>query len=63
MGEQMTFKSWLVQHNITQTELAKQLGISVTMVNAKVNGKSEFTLSQIRKICQIYDLSADIFLV
>ncbi len=63
MGEQMTFKAWLVQHGITQRELAKQLGISVTMVNAKVNGRREFTLAQIRKICQMYELSADIFLV
>lgn len=63
MGEKITFKAWLVQHRITQMEIANLLGISLTMANKKVNGRSEFTLPQVRTICEKYNLSADIFLL
>jgi predicted XRE-type DNA-binding protein len=49
MGEKMSFKAWLVQNNITQSEVARLLGISLTSVNAKINGRGEFTLRQ-RKV-------------
>lgn len=62
MGEKMSFKAWLVQNNITQSEVARLLEISLTSVNAKINGRGEFTLRQIRTICSHYNISADIFL-
>lgn len=57
----ITFKAWLVNNGISQTELAKLLGVSFTAVNAKVNGRSQWTLPQVKKICTKYNLSADIF--
>lgn len=62
MNERMSFKAWLVQNNITQLEIARLLGISLTSVNSKINGRGDFTLRQIRTICQKYNISADIFL-
>ncbi len=62
MPEQLRFKAWLVVNNVTQTELAKVLGLTIQAVNSKVNGKTDFTLKQIKKICETYDVSADIFL-
>lgn len=62
MPEQLRFKAWLVVNNVTQTELAKVLGLTLQAVNSKVNGKTDFTLKQIKKICETYDVSADIFL-
>lgn len=58
----MNFKAWLVENHIKQKELCELLGISMTMVNAKVNGRSPWTLEQIKKICKKYSISADIFL-
>lgn len=59
---EMSFKAWLVEHGITQTSLAKTLGVSLAITNAKVNGRSRWTLDQIRTICKTYGVSADIFL-
>ena len=50
-------------HDIKQTEIAKLLGIEVQNVNAKVNGRQEFTLEQIRILCQHYGISADDFFI
>lgn len=59
---EITFKAWLVAHNITQSEVAEMLGISFAAVNAKCNGRSCWSLPQIKKICSKYNVSADIFL-
>lgn len=59
--DSLKFKGWLVEHNIKQGDLAKLLDITVENVNAKLNGKQNFTLSQIKKICSTYSISADEF--
>lgn len=56
------FKGWMAENNVSQTELARELGLSIVSVNLKVNGKVPWTLEQITKICEKYDISADIFL-
>lgn len=58
----LRFKGWLSENNITQKEIASLLGISQQAVWNKVNGKYEFSLPQVRKICETYHVSADIFL-
>jgi len=60
-GKNLRFKGWLAENGIKQKDLADLLGIDVSNVNEKVNGKQEFTTPQIRLICQTYDISADIF--
>ncbi len=62
MTRTLAFKGWLAENNIKQKELAELLGLGVQSVNNKVNGKSDFTLPQIRIICAKYGISADIFL-
>lgn len=62
MPEKLNFKAWLAMNRISQTEVAKVLGVTLQAVNSKVNGRSDFTLKQIKKICETYDISADIFL-
>ena len=57
------FKGWLVEHKSKQSDLAELLGITQENVNAKLNGRQEFTLSQVKKICETYSISADDFFV
>ena len=56
------FKGWCAAHGVRQREIADLLGICIQSANNKMNGKQEFTLPQIRTICEHYNLSADIFL-
>lgn len=62
MGQILSFKAWMVANNIKQSEIAELLDISLQSVNLKVNGKQDFTLPQVKKICERYGISADIFL-
>lgn len=62
MTQELGFKGWLASRGITQTEIAELLDLSLQSVNMKVNGKKEFTLPQVKKICQHYGISADVFL-
>ena len=61
--EILKFKGWLVEHQIKQSDLAELLGIAPENVNGKLNGRQEFTLSQVKKICDTYEISADDFFV
>lgn len=58
----LDFKGWLVSHNIRQKELAEVLGMTVQAVSKKLTGKAEFSVKQIKAICEHYHISADIFL-
>lgn len=57
----MKFKAWLVENGISQKDLAEFLGITVVSVNRKLNGSEDFTIKQIRAICEKYGISADEF--
>lgn len=61
-GKNLKFKGWLAENGVKQKEIAELLGIDISNVNEKVNGKQEFTAPQMRAICQKYGLSADIFM-
>ncbi len=55
-------KSFLGNKGVTQTELAKWLGISRTTVNLKLNRRgTDFTGDDIRLICKKFNISADEF--
>ena len=56
------FKAYMLAHNIRQKEVADLLGISITSVNQKLNGRQDFSLAQVRVLCETYGVSADIFL-
>jgi len=55
------FKGWLRSNNLTYKEIAELLGVSVTTVSAKINGQSDFLLSEIQAIRKHYRLDSDIF--
>lgn len=55
----MRFKMWLVENRVTQRSVARLLGISNTAINRKINGKEDFSIEQVRKICREYNVSAD----
>ena len=61
--EELKFKAWMVQNKIPQQEIADLLEISLQMTNAKINGREDFTLSQVKKICKRYQISSDEFFV
>lgn len=63
MPKVLKFKAWLVENKIRQAEVASILGISRELTNAKINGRVEFTLAQVKTLCEHYGLSADIFFV
>lgn len=58
----LKFKAWMAENRIKQKDIMDLLDLSVTSVNKKVNGKEDFTLPQIKAICEEYGISADIFL-
>ena len=48
--------------DVTQHDLAKFLGITPSAVSQKILGKSTFTLSQIHRIADYFDVSVDALL-
>lgn len=46
-------KAAVVESGYSQTELARDMGISKNTLNLKLNGHSDFTTSEMWKICQI----------
>ena len=57
------FAIFLKENNIAQSEIARLLGKGVSAVNQNINGTGgDFTVSEVIKICETYNLSADIFL-
>lgn len=58
----LDFKAWMVSNRKKQKEIMDLLDLSSTSVNRKINGREDFTMAQIRKICKKYGISADIFL-
>ena len=57
----LKLKGQLAEKGIKQKELARLLGITVTTLSRKINGQAHFTVFEVNKICQEYDLSPDIF--
>lgn len=58
----INFKGWAVSHNIKQKEIASLLKISHQSVSNKMNGRSEYTLSEIRLLNAAYGVPAEVFL-
>ncbi len=55
-------KGALRERNLTYANIAKLLDISETTVGYKINGKSDFYISEVEKILNAYNLKLDIFL-
>ena len=46
----------MTENRISQDKMAKGLGITVQSLNAKLNGRSQFTLEEVVKITEILSL-------
>ena len=57
------FKGYMAEHDIKQSDIAELLDISQENVNAKVNGRQNFTLEQVKILCQTYSISADYYFI
>ncbi len=55
------FKGWLRENELTYKDIAELIGVTVVTVSAKVNGSSDFLLSEIQIIKRHYNLSDEIF--
>lgn len=57
----LEFKGWLRSKNLTYKDVAELLGLSVTTVFAKINGQSDFLLSEIQTMKKTWNLNEKIF--
>lgn len=48
-------KGLMVERSITQQDLAQILDISVSTLNFKINGKSDFTIVEAKKVSKILE--------
>lgn len=48
-------KGLMVERSITQQDLAQILEISVSTLNFKINGKSDFTIVEAKKVSKILE--------
>ena len=56
IAERIT-KSKRILFNLTQEEIAKEVGINIKSYNLKENGKREFTLDEAKKISNLLELN------
>lgn len=55
------FKGWLRENGIIYDDIARLIGTSTPTVCAKINGQSDFLLSETKIIKKKYHLTDDIF--
>jgi len=52
-------KSKWVEKGYLQSDIARELQLSPAGFSRKINGKTDFSLSEIHRICYLLDLTAD----
>ena len=55
----LKFKGFMAENGIKQAEIAELLGVDISNANLKINGKQDWTLAQVRAICEKYKISAN----
>ncbi len=55
------FKGWLRSMGLTYKDIGKDIGNSVATVSAKVNGQSDFLLSETQMLIKKYNIEEDVF--
>ena len=63
MVDKALFSGYMQKRGYTQRKLAKELGMSKNALNNKVNGRSVFTVDEVKEMCSILGISdkRDIF--
>lgn len=59
MINKQLLKSKMILREITQLQIAKKLGLSITSINQKINGNIIFKPKEIKEIRNLLDLSND----
>ena len=59
MTNSLELKAAIVRNGYTQEEIAEMLGITVATLNYKINNKSEFKGSEIKKLAETLSLSRE----
>lgn len=57
----MKIKLKIIERGFKIGYVAKQLGITPNCLSRKLKGKSEFTISEAKKLCEILDVPVNIF--
>ena len=57
MTNTLKLRALLVENNLTNEDIAKQLGISKQSFSMKINNKREFKASEINKLSMLLNLS------
>ena len=55
------FKNWLRENKIPYRELSEFLGVTIPTISEKINGNSDFFLSEVQAIREKYKLPAEYF--
>lgn len=55
-------KDLINDHDITQEQLAKIIGVHRKQVGRWINGQSEMGIEKLKKICEYFQVSADYIL-
>ena len=56
-------KGYLVEHGIKQKDVAKLLGMTVTTVNNKLNGIGDFSMKDVRIMCEKLGIGSELFFI
>ena len=59
----LKFKGYCAANKIKSDEICKLLGLTPSTVSAKMNGRRQFTLTEVRTLCEHYKISADEYFV
>lgn len=52
-------KARIIEKGLNQVEVSRRIGISYQSLNNKINNKTEFTATEILKLCRILDISSE----
>lgn len=59
MTNTLKLKAVILERGFTQEQIAEMLGMTIATFNYKVNNKSEFKASEIKKLGEILHLTAE----
>lgn len=57
----MKLKGFMAENRIKQKVIAELLNLSVVTINQKINGRLEFTYSEVEKICDELGITTAFF--
>jgi len=56
-------RGYMAENGLRQSDLADLLGKTRAQANLKLNGKSEFTLGEVRTICNAWGIGCDEYFI